>query len=589
MDDAFDMTLREAIRQEAYGPPVLLRTGALRARLAADERHRRARRALSATIAAFVGITAVAVIVIRPLATFAPGDSGAPPGGCSTSAPTQHGSWWIEVGGPGAFFNVEPGTLHAGPNPWPIITRLDPDAEPGQEIGIRAEQVGSGEKIAGALNSRMDPGAIYRFSERAPALPGGWYLFEQRFPSAGCWRLSAVIDNQVVGSAVIEIRDGPPPVATNSPPASLQPTDQPAPSPRGWEPLPPSPLAPRTNALAFWTGSEVLVLGGEPETWCHPGSDCAAPRFAPLADGAAFDPVAGSWRSIATAPLAFADNVSAEVVDGDLYVLVYGSPDQPGDGRGFLRYRIADDRWERLPSPAAEVDRYRLVGAGKGVVAYTGSDETGARPDLIFDPTTRTWAELPTDPLSPSFDRSMTVAGGGLYLFAKDLVANPGSEKPSLARGARFDMDTGTWEMRSTSEMIGGWTPVSVGSLIVFPWLGEADGGQVNNWGRSYPYGGIYDTATDTWSPLPQPPGGTFEVAGVIGADGTEYWSATGAVLDLARRSWMAVPSLQGGVGVTSNRAVVAAGTDMFAFGGETWTDTKGIVIGQAYRWTPSR
>lgn len=230
MSDEFDVILRQAIRQEAYRAPWLLEPGALKARLSAEARRRRKRRSWAALGAAVLGVAAVAGIMIRPLQSFAPG-GGTTPAPCVISTPTKHGSWWIEIGGPGAFFNVEPGTLYAGPNPWLIITRYDPDAENGQEVALWVERIGSDERIAGTLNSRMDPSNIYRFSERAPALPGGWYLFEQRFSSAGCWRISAAINGRVVGSAVIDITYGPLPSA--HPNASFAPTPRIAPTLEG--------------------------------------------------------------------------------------------------------------------------------------------------------------------------------------------------------------------------------------------------------------------------------------------------------------------------------------------------------------------
>lgn len=226
MNDEFDVILRQAIRQEAFRAPVLIEPGALEARLAADACRRRKRRSWSALGAAVLGVVAVAGIMIRPLQSFFPG-GGTTPAPCVISTPTKHGSWWIEIGGPGAFFNVEPGTLYAEPNPWLITTRFDPDAESGQEVAIWAERIGSDERIPGTLNSLLDPSNIYRLSERAPALPGGWYLFEQRFLSAGCWRISAAIGGRVVGSAVIDITYGP--LSTADPNASFAPTPRIAP------------------------------------------------------------------------------------------------------------------------------------------------------------------------------------------------------------------------------------------------------------------------------------------------------------------------------------------------------------------------
>lgn len=62
----------------------------------------------------------------------------------------------------------------------------------------------------------MDPANIYRYDDPAPRLTGGWYLFEQRLPVPGCWRLSAAIDGRVVGTAVIEVEGGARPPAAGT-------------------------------------------------------------------------------------------------------------------------------------------------------------------------------------------------------------------------------------------------------------------------------------------------------------------------------------------------------------------------------------
>ena len=49
----------------------------------------------------------------------------------------------------------------------------------------------------------------------------------------------------------------------------------------------------------------------------------------------------------------------------------------------------------------------------------------------------------------------MVAVGDDLYLLAHHLVDNPGSERPSLTRVARFDLATGLWERRADSEILG--------------------------------------------------------------------------------------------------------------------------------------
>jgi hypothetical protein len=146
-------------------------------------------------------------------------------GRCEVTASILHGTWWQETGGPNAFFQWDEGPRPAGPNAWLIHVRFDPDAGPGRSVSVWADRLGSAEREQGSLDGRVDPRSIYRFDSQAPDLPGGWYLFEQRLPTAGCWRLSAMIDERVVGTAVVEVGPiAPPPSLASDAPTPTGPT-----------------------------------------------------------------------------------------------------------------------------------------------------------------------------------------------------------------------------------------------------------------------------------------------------------------------------------------------------------------------------
>jgi hypothetical protein len=115
------------------------------------------------------------------------------------------------MGGPSAFFNIEPGTrLSIEDGTWLLFTRFDPDAGPSEEVSIEARRLGSDERIVGRLNSSVEPGSIHRFDEPAPTLPGGWYLFELGIASPGCWLITGSVDGQVAGSASVDVGRGRP-------------------------------------------------------------------------------------------------------------------------------------------------------------------------------------------------------------------------------------------------------------------------------------------------------------------------------------------------------------------------------------------
>lgn len=357
-----------------------------------------------------------------------------------------------------------------------------------------------------------------------------------------------------------------------------------------WELLP-EILPPRSNALGVWTGSEAMVIGGDPKAWCPPNADCTAPDFTQMSDGAAFDPVTNLWRRIAEAPVPVGHWASTAVVGDQVYVRVPAAFTADSEtGPSFLQYDIADDEWTVHPDPGESHEWYRLVPIGDRLIAYTASDELGEQPDLLLDPETMTWTDLPPDPLSPSFDRFMVADGDKVTLFAKDIVASPGSEGPSLARIAEFQMSTDTWEVVGESKVLWTESGVRAGEALVFPWSGEADGGQVNNWGRSYPNGGIYDLTNRTWTDLPEPArADSFEVAGVIAGEHAAFKAPTGSVLDLERSEWLDLPPLPDAELQITGQTVIAMGQSLLVFGGEYWTDGSGTQTAAAYAISPGR
>lgn len=276
MDNEFEQDLRDALGREARRPSLELDAGRLRAKLRADEQRRRTHRLLELLGGVGAAVVAVAALALWPSIQRAPSAGEATQSSCVESTPTTHGGWWVEIGGPHAYFNVQPGALYASDNPWTIIVRFDPDAAEGESVATSAESVPSGERVEGTLNSRMDPSNIYRFASPAPDLPGGWYLFEQRIPTTGCWRLSASIDGRIVGTAILSVVDGEPsPEATGSPapptPAMaspVAPTPSSSPEPAAWLPPwagPATPAEVLTRPVLPFCGVEEGGFAGLPD------------------------------------------------------------------------------------------------------------------------------------------------------------------------------------------------------------------------------------------------------------------------------------------------------------------------------------
>ncbi|HYO60360.1 MAG TPA: hypothetical protein VEU29_00495 [Actinomycetota bacterium] len=115
-----------------------------------------------------------------------------------------------------------------------------------------------------------------------------------------------------------------------------------------WTEIPEAPLEDVIDPVSFWTGEEVVVVGGLGETMASRA-------------GAAYDPVERRWRVIEDAPVAIArggsptpltDMHTTPLWTGTLAVFV--TPD------GILTYDPEEDRWLK---PAAPRDAWRLGAA----------------------------------------------------------------------------------------------------------------------------------------------------------------------------------------------------------------------------------
>jgi photosystem II stability/assembly factor-like uncharacterized protein len=274
MDNEFEQDLRDALGREAYRPGLELDAARLRAKLQADEQRRRTHRQFELLGGFGVVAAAVVAIALSRSIQLAPSAGEATQTPCVESMPTTHGGWWVEIGGPHAYFNVKPGTLYAIDHPWPIIVRFDPDVTQGETVGMSAEAMPSGQRVEATLNSRINPKSIYDFASPAPDLPGGWYLFEQRIPTTGCWRLTASIDGRVVGTATVHVANSASsPEASRSPGPPTPGIASPASSTSaGPTPLPPGPDIEGgglVDALDSWavTSGRLWVTADGGVTW----------------------------------------------------------------------------------------------------------------------------------------------------------------------------------------------------------------------------------------------------------------------------------------------------------------------------------
>jgi hypothetical protein len=351
----------------------------------------------------------------------------------------------------------------------------------------------------------------------------------------------------------------------------------------GWRPMAASPLSARYAAVAVAVRSEVLFIGGHDGPMCPPNADCA---FLPpsLRDGAAYDAAADAWRPIAPAPAGIALGAETAVVNDVVYVLTAAAPQ--GTASAFLAYDVAADRWSSLPAPT-RAGYLRLAAAGDSLVAYQSSHENGAPTvDQLYDVGSRRWSTLPSDPLVPSFDRSLLWAGDRLVLLAPKLVAQPGgADGPSWLRAATLDLTTRSWRaLPETRQVISGeLTPVWTGTHVVNPTPGGADGGATNGYGRTLPFGGRLDLSTGRWSTLSEAPD-RYRGWGVSATSPT-YAAVGSIVLDVAADQWLRLPTPEGPRVEGHSAAWVR--DQLVVWGGGTFDDGSSRLVATGQVWSP--
>ena len=286
--------------------------------------------------------------------------------------------------------------------------------------------------------------------------------------------------------------------------------------------------------------------------------------------------MSGSWRRLADAPHGIPDHVPDAFVNGHLYLTV---------GTRLLDYDVESDAWVQVDAPS-DVEWRDLVVVGDKLVLPSGSDESGVHPDRVFDPSSGEWSTLPDDPIGPAFDRGLTATGSGAVLTGKELVPNPGADGPALVLAARLDEDLKTWHRLPDSDQLGGWAWGWTGERLVDPTPGGADGGEIGNYGRTVPYGGILDPATGQWSRLPDAP---KEGSGgwPVDAHHGPLFATGGWLYDDEAGSWTRLPRAVDGPESPGSAAFM--GGRLLVVGGIDWDAMEGELSPHAWVYAPAQ
>ena len=178
----------------------------------------------------------------------------------------------------------------------------------------------------------------------------------------------------------------------------------------------------RSGSTVVWTGTQLVVWGGREEN----GSSTPG-NF--LNDGARYDLASDTWTPITTTQAAAARANHVAVWTGSV-MIVWGGEDGSGLRSDGGIYDPASDTWSALPAglPGAPAARSSAFAAwtGRQMLVYGGSDGSQLLKDgALFDPQAATWQALasenaPLDVITPAAvwtGRQMLLWGGKYISF----------------------------------------------------------------------------------------------------------------------------------------------------------------------------
>jgi len=214
--------------------------------------------------------------------------------------------------------------------------------------------------------------------------------------------------------------------------------------PEGWSELPAPPEV-RSGAATAWTGSQLLVWGGYEYT----GDD----DDSPFEDALVFDAASRTWTRVPGGPLEARAFAGSAWTGSEL--LVWGGDDM-AQSRNFFSDGAAYDPetrlWSLLPE-APIVGRAPLsVWTGEEFVVWGTAIRAGPYLDgAAYDPTTRSWRVIADAPIDLT-DATAAWTGEEMIVFGAALDGNNRSDTPT-AIGAAYDPETDTWRGLPPSEL----------------------------------------------------------------------------------------------------------------------------------------
>jgi N-acetylneuraminic acid mutarotase len=248
------------------------------------------------------------------------------------------------------------------------------------------------------------------------------------------------------------------------------------PATHGWRQLADAPLTARQEHSALWTGTEMIVWGGQ------------ADGATALADGAAYDPAADAWRMLSPGPLGPRTGHSAVWTGAEMVVCGGGLSGSETSSPPCAAYDPAVDAWRELPPPPLPALPNTITWTGTELLTFVyPNDGDRAVLGAAYNPATNAWREVAESPMDGGW-AGPVVWSGTEVLFLSHLTWS-GS---GLQTNAAYDPSADAWRALASPQGGGfsGLRPVWTGRDVLL-----------------HPGSVAYDPSSDSWRELMPPPG----------------------------------------------------------------------------------
>jgi N-acetylneuraminic acid mutarotase len=264
-----------------------------------------------------------------------------------------------------------------------------------------------------------------------------------------------------------------------------------------WSYLAPAPAtgepSERHSATAIWTGNEALVWGGEN-------------GITRLRSGGLYRPGAG-WTNLPTAGAPSARKNHTAIWTG-AEMIVWGGNANASVNTG-ARFSVASNQWVPVSTVNAPLPRQRhcAVWTGTEMIVWGGFDTTNfLSPTFLndggrYNPLTDTWTNLPPVPPTVGGRAGPTAVWTGTEMIFWGGYTHSGGLTPTFSyfgTGARYHPASNTWSPLPLTGVPTGrtdHTALWTGDRMLV-WGGNTSTGETNT-------GGAYDLALNAWSALP--------------------------------------------------------------------------------------